>query len=269
VCEVHSDPPTFDTSVPHPARVYDYWLGGKDNFAADRETAEAAIKAFPNTALSARANRAFLGRVVSFLAGEAGISQFLDIGTGLPTAGNTHEVAQSLVPESRVVYVDNDPIVLSHSAALLTDTSEGTSAYIHGDLRAVDTIVEQAAATLDYTRPVAVVLVAVLHFVLDPDEAYGIVAQLMSVVPPGSYLAISHLAKDIRPEEMAEFVRQMNARASADAQCVLRTREEVTRFFDGLDLVEPGVVSPPHWRPRSELEAASPCTLWGGVARKP
>ncbi len=259
----------FDARVAHPARVYDYWLGGKDNFEADRIAGEATIAAYPAIRASARANRAFLARGVRFLAAEAGIRQFLDIGTGLPTADNTHEVAQSVAPDSRIVYVDNDPLVLSHARALLTSSPEGVTAYLDADLRDTDRILEQAADTLDFSQPVAIMLLAILHYIPDLDEAQRIVARLVSAVPSGSYLAISHAASDISPEEMAEMFRRMNEFLPEDSQHVGRPREVVAQFFEGLDLIEPGVVKVTEWRPQSELEAKSPTSLWGGVGRKP
>jgi O-methyltransferase involved in polyketide biosynthesis len=251
----------------HPARVYDYWLGGKDNFAADRIAGEATIAAYPAIRASARANRAFLARSVRYLATRAGIRQFLDIGTGLPTASNTHEVAQSVAPESRVVYVDNDRLVLSHARALLTSSPEGVTDYLDADLRDPDTIIEQAADTLDFTRPVAIMLLAILHYIPDLDEAQRIVARLVSAVPSGSYLAISHAASDISPEEMAEMIRRLNEHL-AEGNHVGRTRDVVARFFDGLEVLEPGVVKVTQWRPQSTTEAEGPTSLWGGVARK-
>jgi hypothetical protein len=255
-----------NTNIPHPARVYDAWLGGKDNFAADRAAAEAGLQAFPSTGKSVRANRAFLARTVEYLVAEAGIRQFLDIGTGLPSANNTHEVAQAVAPESRVVYVDNDPIVLVHAEALLTSSDAGATAYIDADLRDPGTILQEAARTLDFSQPVAVMLVAVLHFVADNADPYGITKTLMDAVPAGSHLVVSHTAKDIFPEEMAAFERAMNEKSAE--QVTLRDREQITGFFDGLELIEPGVVEVPKWRPRSDLEASAPAALWGGVARK-
>ena len=257
----------FDTNTPHPARVYDAWLGGKDNFAADRAAAEAGLRAFPATVKSVRANRAFLARTVEYLVAEAGIDQFLDIGTGLPSANNTHEVAQAVKPESRIVYVDNDPIVLAHAEALLRGTGPGATDYIDADLRDPGKILRDSSRTLDFTRPVAVMLVAVLHFIPDEADPYQITKSLMDAVPPGSHLVVSHTAKDIFPEEMAAFERTMNE-TSAE-QVTLRDRDQVTGLFRGLDLIEPGVVQVPQWRPRSELEASAPAVLWGAVARKP
>ena len=257
----------FDARVAHPARVYDYWLGGKDNFEADRIAGEATIAAYPAIRASARANRAFLARSVRYLA-EAGIRQFLDIGTGLPTANNTHEVAQSVAPESRIVYVDNDPLVLSHARALLTSSPEGVTAYLDADLRDTGRILELAAETLDFTQPVAIMLLAILHYIPDLDQAQRIVARLVGAVPSGSYLVISHAASDISPEEMAEMIKRMNEHL-AEGNHVGRTRDAVAQFFADVDLVEPGVVKVTEWRPRSELEAQGPTSLWGGVGRKP
>ncbi len=259
--------PNFDTSVPHIARVYDYWLGGKDNFAADRELGERTLQAYPNLAFSVRANRAFLTRTVRFLAADVGIRQFLDIGTGIPANNNTHEVAQRIAPASRIVYVDNDPIVLSHAKALLKSTPEGACAYIDADLRDPDTILGEAANTLDFGQPVAVMLIAVMHFISDDAEASAIVNRLMGACAPGSLVAISHAASDIDAEQQTEMVRRLNQ--SVAEKATLRDRAGVTRLFDGLELVEPGVVRVARWRPDSQLEAASPTGLWGGVARKP
>jgi len=259
--------PAFDTSVPHIARVYDYWLGGKDNFAADRELGERTLAAYPNLVFSVRANRAFLARAVRFLAAEAGIRQFLDIGTGIPTADNTHEVAQRVAPESKIVYVDNDPIVLSHAQALLTSKPEGRCAYLDADLRDPDTILAAAADTLDFSQPVAVMLIAVLHFVESDTEAAAIVQRLAEACVPGSFVAISHAASDIDTEQQTEMVRRLNQ--SVAEKATLRDRAGVTRLFDGLELTEPGVVRTADWRPTSELGAASPAAVWAGVARKP
>jgi len=259
--------PEFDTSVPHIARVYDYWLGGKDNFAADRELGEKTLQAYPNLVFSVRANRAFLARAVRFLAAEAGIRQFLDIGTGIPTAHNTHEVAQRVAPESRIVYVDNDPIVLSHAQALLKSTPQGACAYIDADVRDPDTILAAAAETLDFSQPVAVMLITVLQVVADDDEVSAIVKRLMQACAPGSFVTISHPASDIDAEQMAEMARRLNQ--SVAEKSTHRDRAGVARLFDGLELVEPGVIRAAEWRPDSDLEAASPAALWAGVARKP
>jgi hypothetical protein len=257
----------FDTSVAHIARVYNYWLGGKDNFAADRAAAEQAMAAYPDIALSARANRAFLRRVVHFLAGEAGIRQFLDIGTGIPSANNTHEVAQTVAPDSRIVYVDNDPVVLVHARALLTSSPQGATDYIDADLRSVDQIIAGAASTLDFSQPVAIMLMAILQHLSADDDPYGVVAKLVAAVPSGSFLTLSHPAKDIEAEKMAAMAERLNQMMAE--KVTFRRRDEVATFFDGLELAEPGLVNVPHWRPGSEEEATSPAALWGGVARKP
>jgi hypothetical protein len=259
--------PTFDTSVAHVARVYNYWLGGKDNFAADRAAAEQAMAAFPDIVLSARANRAFLRRAVTYLAREAGIRQFLDIGTGIPSANNTHEVAQSVVSDSRIVYVDNDPVVLAHARALLTTTPDGATDYIEADLRQAEQILAKAAQTLDFSKPVAVMLMAILQHLSDADDPYRVVGTLMAAVPPGSYLVISHPAKDIHAAEMAAMAAQLNKMMAE--KVTFRAEAEVAPFFAGLDLVEPGMTNVPDWRPETEEEAASPAALWAGVARKP
>jgi SAM-dependent methyltransferase len=258
-------PPELDTEVAHIARVYDYWLGGKDNFAADRAAGEAALQAFPGLASSVRANRAFLARAVRFLAGEAGIRQFLDIGTGIPTANNTHEVAQAEAPGSRVVYVDNDPVVLVHARALLTSGPEGATDYIDADLRDSASILARAAATLDFSAPVAVMLVSVLHVIPERDNPHAIVASLVDSVAPGSFLCISHPASDI-DAGAAAGAQRYNALAGQPAQ--LRDRAEMTRFFASLDLVDPGIVPLPQWRPRSQAEAQTPAAAWGGVGQK-
>jgi len=258
----------LDTSHAHPARVYNYWLGGKDNFAADREAAELAIAANPGIVTDVRENRAFLTRAVRYLAAERGIGQFLDIGTGLPTAGNTHEVAQAAVPQARVVYVDNDPVVLSHAQALLTSTPEGATAYLQADLRDTEAISRAAAATLDFSEPVALMLLIVLHLIPDADDPYGIVTALMRALPPGSYLVLSHPASDIRPAQMAEMTRRVNERISGP-RATMRDLAAVTRFFDGLDLVEPGVVQPQRWRPEPTVISQDEVTAWCAVGRQP
>jgi len=257
----------FDTSVARQARIYNYLLGGKDNFTADRQAAAQAISAFPGLVAWARRNRAFLGRTVRFLVAQAGVRQFLDIGTGLPTGENTHEVAQRLAPESRVVYVDNDPVVLVHAQALLTSRPEGATAQVKADLRDPGGILDAAAATLDLTQPVAVMLLAVLHVVPDADDPWAIVSRLMSALPAGSYLVISHPASDIHPEAMAEVTRLFNRRLGSVAFGG-RTRDEVARFFAGLQLIEPGIVSAPQWRPEGGLGTGVDPS-YAAVARKP
>jgi hypothetical protein len=242
------------------------YYSGKDNFAADRELGDRTLEAYPNLAFSVRANRAFLVRSVRFLAADRGIRQFLDIGTGIPTNNNTHEVAQSIAPTSRIVYVDNDPIVLSHARALLTSKPEGACAYIDADLRDPDTILAQAKGTLDFRQPVAIMLLTVLQFVTDDHEVSAIVSRLMDACAPGSFVTISHPASDIDAEQHTEMVRRLNQ--SVAEKVALRDHAGVTRLFDGFELIEPGVVRAPHWRPDSDLEAASPAVLWAGVARK-
>jgi hypothetical protein len=257
----------LDTSVAHVARVYDFWLGGKDNFAADRAAGEQAIQAYPDIVYSVRANRAFLARTVRYLAGEAGIRQFLDIGTGIPTANNTHEVAQDVAPGSNVVYVDNDPVVLTHARALLVSGQHGHTSYIDADLRDTKPILAEAAQTLDFSRPVAIMLMAILQHIDEAEDPYAIVNSLLAAVPPGSYLAISHPAADIETEAMAQMAERLNKLMAE--KVTFRTRPQVARFFDGLELVEPGMVRVQEWRPASEIEAKSPAALWGGVGRKP
>ena len=257
----------LDTSVAHPARVYDYWLGGKDNFAADREAAERVLAVAPGLRFRVRANRAFLGRVTRYLAGEAGIRQFLDIGTGIPSANNTHEVAQQAAPESRVVYVDNDPVVLLHAQALLRSSPEGATEYVQADLRDPKLILERAADTLDFGQPVAVMLIAVLHLIQDEEDPWGFVAQLMDAVPPGSYLAISHPAIDVhRGQPTIQKVYNENVSTPQ----TMRTRDQVGRFFAGLDLVEPGLVQVHQWRPDpDDFAPEGVFSNHGAVGRKP
>jgi hypothetical protein len=255
---------TFDTSVAHQARIADYLLGGRENFAADRKAAEAMIEAYPTMVELMRANRAFLRRAVRFLAGEAGIRQFLDIGTGIPTAGNTHEVAQEIAPDSRVVYVDYDPVVLAHARALLTGTSEGVTDYVDADLRDVTKVLTGAAETLDFGKPVAVTVAMTLHAIPDEDDPHAIVAQYMNAIPLGSYLSISHPASDIEPEKAADIVDRL--KPLSHQQYTARTRAQVLRFFDGLELVEPGLVQVQQWRP--VIETDETFSVWAGVARK-
>lgn len=257
----------IDITVAHPARVYDYWLGGKDHFAADRVAGDLVLAKAPGLRYRVRANRAFLGRTVRYLAAEAGIRQFLDLGTGIPSNENTHEVAQRAAPSSRVVYVDNDPIVLRHAQALLRSTPEGVTSYIEADLRDPAPILRQAAETLDFSQPAAVMLLGVLHLVSDAEDPWKVVTTLMSAVAPGSYLVISHPALDIS-ETQAEAQRAYNQNVST-AQ-TLRTREQVDRFFTGLEYVPPGLVQVHQWRPSPEDEAPEgTVSAHGGVAKKP
>jgi O-methyltransferase involved in polyketide biosynthesis len=257
---------TIDPSVAHIARVQDYWLGGKDHFEADRAAGDEAIAHFPDMVASVRNTRAFLGRAVRFLAEERGIRQFLDIGTGIPTAANTHEVAQGIAPGSRIVYVDNDPIVLAHARALLTSNPEGRCAYIDADIRDPERIVADAAAVLDFSQPVAVVLMAVLQFVPDEDKPHDLVGRLMAAVPTGSFLVISHPASDIQAAQMAGMATRLNQLMAQRVKP--RSKDEVGAFFGGLDLVEPGLIRCPEWRPARPADASGKSTMWGGVAEK-
>jgi S-adenosyl methyltransferase len=256
----------LDTGTAHIARVYDYVLGGKDNFAADRAAAEEFVKLMPGIQPAVREARAFLVRVVRFLAGEAGIRQFLDIGTGLPTANNTHETAQQAAPESRVVYVDNDPLVLAHARALLVSNPQGKTAYLDADLRDPGTIMAEAARTLDFARPVAVMLVGVLHCIPDDGDPWGIVKRIMAAVPAGSYLVVGHPASDVEVAEAAEATAGLNTRLAEPV--TFRPRDQVARFLDGLEVLDPGVVSYPQWRPGPGAGAAQPVPAWCAVARK-
>ena len=230
--------PGFDVTVANPARMWDYWLGGKDNFTADREAALAVTEALPTLPDAIRRCRAFVRQSVHRLAAGHGIRQFLDIGTGLPTVGNVHEVAQQVAPDSRIVYVDFDPIVASHARALLSSHPEGKAEFVQADLREPELILRKAGAALDFSRPAAVVLANILHFIPDADDPYRIVACLMGAMAPGSFLVIVHGASDIRAEEAAEGVRRYNELSSAPL--TFRTREQVTRFFDGLELLNAG-----------------------------
>jgi len=260
-------PLPFDTSKAHQARIYNYLLGGKDNYASDRAAADAALEVWPGAAAAARAGRAFLGRVVRYLAAEAGIRQFLDIGTGIPTAGNTHEVAQAIAPESRVVYVDYDPVVLAHARALLDSHEAGATEYIEADLRDTGTILTRAAGLLDFSKPVAVSLLAILHVIPDADDPHAIVAKLTDTLAPGSYLALSHWASDLLGQEKQQGIRDSwNGRVQQ--QMTWRSREQVERFFSGMDLVEPGLVPVEEWRPAPGATGKDSSTGWGAVGRK-
>ncbi|MEV6846574.1 SAM-dependent methyltransferase [Actinoplanes sp. NPDC051411] len=252
----------LNAEQPHSARIWNYWLGGKDNFAADRTVGDQVKQVYPEVVQVARASREFLGRVVRFLAGEAGIRQFLDLGTGLPTAGNTHEVAQAVAPDAKVVYVDNDPLVLVHARALLV--GPGVTDYIDGDVHGPASILEAAANTLDFTRPVALMMLGILGNVADTDVPgpAEIVARFLAAVPSGSYLVVND---SVVTAETAEAVR--TARTSG-ADYHLRTVEEMSGFFTGLDLVEPGVVSTPLWRPEPDATPQA-LNVYCGVARKP
>ena len=264
---VSDDLPSFDISVAHQARIYDYWLGGKDNFAADRKAAEAAAAAYPGVVSGSRANRQFLARAVTALAREHGIRQFLDIGTGIPSSGHTHEVAQSVAPESHVVYVDYDPVVLAHARALLAGRPEGTTAYLDADLRDTQTILAQAAKTLDFSRPVAIILLAILQAIPDSDDPYAIVESLLAAVPSGSWLVISHPASDIEPEKIAAATARLNE--LSHQQFTLRDYDGVLRFFSGLEMAEPGLIRMEDWRPDSDLTKRFESAVWAGMGRKP
>ncbi|MEV4641050.1 SAM-dependent methyltransferase [Actinoplanes sp. NPDC049548] len=262
-------PPAIDTSVAHPARRYDYWLGGKDNFAADRESGDAIAAKFPAIRTAVVENRRFLRRAVSLLAGEAGVRQFLDVGTGLPTANNTHEVAQSIAPDSRIVYVDNDPLVLVHARALLTGSGTGATAYVDADLREPEKILDspELRHTLDLNEPVALMLLAILHFIPEEDDPYAIVRRLAGALPSGSYLVVSHATSDYLPPDLVADIS-----SGRHGQGRLRTRDEVSRFFAGLELVEPGVVPLAEWRAEDEpgpRPAAEETAMYAGVARIP
>jgi hypothetical protein len=264
-------PPEIDTSRPHPARMYDYYLGGKNHFAADREAADKWVASVPSGRTGPRENRAFLGRAVGFLAGEAGIRQFLDIGTGLPTTNNVHEVAQSVASSSRVVYVDNDPLVLAHARALLTSSPDGRTAYIQADLRDPEKILSSPVVreVLDFSQPIALLLVAILHFAPDEFEPAGIISTLLDALPSGSYLVASHVSLEDNPVMIGNAVR---AYREAGLPAQARNSDEFARLaFSGLDLVPPGVVLTSEWRPIGPGPRPTPAEVscYGGVARKP
>ena len=257
----------FDPDVPHPARVYNFWLGGKDHFPADRKAAQEVMRARPQVVQSARANRAFLARVVRYLAAEADVRQFLDIGTGLPAPDSTHEVAQSVARNCRVVYVDNDPLVLAHARALLTGAREGACGYVDADVRDTGTILAQAARTVDFTRPVAVLLLAVLHLISDADSPVGIVARLAEGLASASYVAISHMTADFAPDAVTAAADAYNALAPVPVTA--RTHTGVTALFGTLPLVAPGVVPINEWRPDGPRQFAQLADLYAGLARTP
>src|SRR5215469_13309506 len=254
--------PAVDTSVAQHARVYDYLLGGKDNFAADRAAGDQMIEALPTTVTAVRSNRAFLARAVRFLAADCGIRQFLDIGPGLPSAGNTHEVAQAIAPQARVMYVDDDPIVLAHARALLTGTAGGALAYLDADLRDPDRIVRAASQALDLREPVALMILLVLHMIPDADKPYQVVARLVDALPGGSYLALSHSPSDILPEGVARAQQQFNALLAPGVSVTPRSHDEVARFFSGLDIVPPGLVQAHQWRPEDDVAADGLVSTW-------
>jgi hypothetical protein len=266
----HTLPDTLDTGTAHVARVYDYWLGGKDNFAADRRYGDDLEKRVPAIRTTARMNRLFLGRAVRYLAAEAGIRQFLDVGTGLPTANNTHQVAQAIAPESRVVYTDNDPMVLAHARALLSSSPAGKTAYLDADLRVPGAILgaKELTATLDLSQPVAVLVIAVLHLVTDDAVAFPAIEALVEAVPSGSYLVISHATGDFWPPERVDAANATNRAHNVDFR--FRSHAEVSRFFTGLRLVEPGIVPVAEWRSGDDpTPERANSNIWAGVARKP
>ncbi|HEY0543722.1 MAG TPA: SAM-dependent methyltransferase [Actinoallomurus sp.] len=256
--------PEIDSTVPHSARIWNYWLGGKDNYAVDRQAGEEFCEIFPGMVDVARAVRYFLGRAVRYLAGEAGIRQFLDIGTGLPTVDNTHEIAQRIAPESRIVYVDNDPLVLAHARALLTSTPPGATDYIDADLRDPDTILDAAARTLDFSQPIGLMLLGVMAHIRD-DEARPILDRLLDALPSGSHLVLSDGTNTDKAREEAH--RRYNSGGAVPY--LLRSPEQIAGFFDGLELLEPGVVSVSQWRPDpSPFGPPAKVSTFGGVARR-
>jgi hypothetical protein len=268
---VEREPPEINTSSPHVARVYDYLLGGKANFKVDREAAERAYAAWPGgldgVRADARAHRAVLGRVVRYLVQNAGIRQFLDIGTGVPKENSVHEVAQKLAPESKIVYVDRDPIVLAHAHALLRGTPEGATKYVYGELREPEAIVDEAAGTLDFGKPAAALMFGVLHFFTEEEHPGDVVRRIAAPMAPGSYIAITHLALDVEGDALTETFNRLNAEMAESV--VLRTQDEVTALFGGLELIEPGVVQLPQWHPDAGAEVSGTLPMWCGVARKP
>lgn len=259
--------PAIDTSTPHSARVWNYWLGGKDNYPIDRQVADQVREVYPGIVDVARHSRAFLGRAVRYLAGEAGITQFLDLGTGLPTVDNTHEVAQRVNPACKIVYVDNDPLVLVHARALLNSTREGVCEYVDADVRDPDYVLEQAARTLDFTRPIALMMLGILGNVWDDGQAKAICDRLVAALPSGSYLALEDGTKAVDPEAAAEAEK---TRAEAGDPYRLRSPDQIAAFFDGLHLIEPGVVSVSRWRPEATpWGLPEEVTAFCGVAAKP
>jgi S-adenosyl methyltransferase len=277
--EGERDPAEIDTAVVHAARVYDYMLGGTTNFMVDRMAAKAVTSFVPGgletASIGVRANRAFLGHAVRTLVGDVGIRQFLDLGTGIPGDDNVHAVAQRQAPESRVVYVDHDPVVLAHAHALLRSTTEGRTAYVDGDLRDPETILQRAAATLDFDRPVGLMLVAVMHYLVDDDKPYEVMHRLVEAVPSGSYVVLSHLAIDILPEEMKPIAQLVDA-VQGTVQLlfenvVFRTHAEVARFLDGLDVLPPGLAPLHEWPLTGPLAPpeGKEIPVYAAIARKP
>jgi hypothetical protein len=263
------EPPYVDTSIPHTARIYDYVLGGKDNYPPDREAAEQMLKEWPSLRTSMRQNRQFMRRVTRYLAAERGIEQFLDIGTGIPTSPNLHEVAQDINPKARVLYVDNDPIVLAHAQARLTGTPEGRIAYLHADMRDTDTVLNSPdlRATLDLDRPVALTIIAALQTITDEQQAHDLVDSYLRPLPAGSFFALSTVTVDSSLPEVRAVVAEYRARGIPTRD---RNKAEVTAFFDGLDLIDPGVVLVHRWRPDKTTSGVvdSDIAMYGGVALK-
>ena len=259
--------PCAGASSANQARMYDYALGGKDNYAADRAAIEELLTIDPEVVFTMRANRAFLGRAIRYLAAEAGMRQFLDIGTGIPTAGNTHQVAQAIAPESRVMYVDHDPVVLAHARALLTSSDPGVTGYIDADLRDIGAILARAEELLDFTRPVAITLLGILHAIPDSEDPHAIVAQLLAAVPAGSYLVISHLGADLLDQGKRDRIMDV-ANQKMQQKPVFRDREQLARFFEGTDLVEPGLVRVEEWRHEPGSGNAARSSLWCAVGRR-
>jgi hypothetical protein len=254
----------IDTTVPHSARIWNYWLGGKDNYAVDREAGDQFSAIYPGIVDIARADRAFLGRVIRFLAGEAGVRQFLDVGTGLPTANNTHQVAQSVAPQARVVYVDNDPLVLAHARALLTSSDEGATSFVDADMRDAEKVLREAAAWLDLTQPVALTFMGVLGHIVDHDEARSIVNALLDGLPSGSYLSINDSVNT--SEALEEALRVYEASGAVPYRT--RTPEQFAGYFEGLELVEPGVVNVDDWRPDPGAARGPEIPQLGALGRK-
>jgi S-adenosyl methyltransferase len=260
--------PNIDTTIPQPARFWDYLLGGKDNYPIDRKVGEEVLMIFPDLRDSARADRGFLVRVVRYLVREAGIRQLLDIGTGLPTVNNTHQVAQATSPDCRIVYVDNDPMVLVHARALLTSTPTGATDYLDADVREPDRILQEAARTLDFTQPIGLMLLGIINYIVDDDEAHAIVDRFLDALPSGSYLAMSHPTAEIHAEAIETSIQYYNSSGAPPIRT--RSRQEITCFFDGLELLEPGVVSCSLWRPdRSDIGTYHEVTQYGGLGLKP
>lgn len=256
----------IDMKVPHSARIWNYWLGGKDNFSVDREAGDKFLEVYPEMRDVARGVRGFLGRAVTYLAGEGGIRQFLDIGTGLPTADNTHEVAQRVAPESRIVYADNDPLVLAHARALLTSSPEGSCRYLDADVRDPDAILKAAADTLDFSQPVAVIMLGIMGHIHDDDEALSLVHRITGALPSGSYLVLSDGANTSAARQQAH---EQYKDTGADPY-QLRSPKQLAKYFDGLELLDPGVVSVTHWRPALTPDGEPPkhVDTYGGMAKK-